>query len=245
MTEKSVARQEISDGCLILHEADLAEMFTGHVSYQIDEDTILIPEHLHDAGGGIESIRPENVVELDISDGETYDELYEPGVDEMEPPDEIIIHTALMRDRPEIKAVAHSHPPHATALSMTDTEIEPTGFHVANLGGSAPICDPGPKLLATHEDGEALVESMKGTFACMLRGHGAVTAGETVAEAVARMWGLERAAKLQILASQAGELQPFEGGVSPEVFFGDSPEEDLLESQFSWLRNEYLNPPPV
>ena len=41
---------------------------------------------------------------------------------------EILLHLAIYKERPDVKAVIHSHPPHATAFAVADIEL-PTCIH--------------------------------------------------------------------------------------------------------------------
>ena len=230
MSEK-VIRQEVSDACKVIANTGLAELFTGHVSRESDNQTIYIPAHLHESGRGIESIQPKDVIEVGFDGVPTTKT-------EEEPPDELIIHSSILDARDDIHSVAHAHPLYATALSMAGVQIKPASFDAALLDGGANIYDPGPRLLYDSNDGEGLVNALADNYAVVARGHGAITAGKSVAEATARMWFLERAARMQVIAEQVGGTQSFSGTVDSETFLDESPE-DFLEASFEFLRTNY------
>ena len=41
---------------------------------------------------------------------------------------EILVHLQILRERPDLRAVVHCHPPHPTAFAITRDEI-PHGIH--------------------------------------------------------------------------------------------------------------------
>ena len=237
MSTHSEAIGDIVDACRVLANTGLAELYTGHVSVQTERG-ILIPEHRHDSGYGLESVTLDSVIEVDL-DGE-------PAEDGVEPPSEFVIHAALLEARPEVTSVVHAHPLYATGLSITGAEIEPASLDAALLGGSVPIYDPGPKLIHDDSEGAALAETIGDGVAALVRGHGAVTVGRSVGAATTRMYLLERAARLQAVAAQFGgpdgSYEPFDGDVLAES------EEGFLDEAFAYLRRQYAGeetPPPI
>lgn len=227
----STAKKEVADACRILAATGLAELFTGHVSKRVGDDTVYIPEHLHDEGKGIESVRPNNVIEVDLQG--------RPVNSDLEPVGEYTIHTSIYRERDEVQSITHSHPLYATALSAAGCEIDLISMAAA-VSGSAEVHDPGSQiLLFSSEDGDQLAETLGEDDSVLIRGHGAVTTGRTVAESIIRMWYLERAARIQSIASQAGSPNAF----PPEArsFMDDSPEDvAFMEAAFEYLRREFL-----
>lgn len=237
MPSREVHVDNLVDGCRILANAGLAELYTGHVSARTD-DGVLVPAHRHDQGYGLESVTADSIIEVSI-DGEPHEE-------DVEPPSEFTIHSGILEARPGVASVAHAHPLYATGLSVAGTCIEPSSLDAALLGGSVPVFDPGPKLIHTVAEGAALAEALGDGAAALIRGHGAVTVGESVAAAVTRMYVLERAARLQFVAAQFGgadrDADPFDGDVLAESGEG------FLEEAFEYLRRQYVgdaSPPAI
>lgn len=228
---------ELVDACHIVSNAGLAELYTGHVSARSDEG-VLVPAHRHDDGYGLESVTTETIIQVDL-DGE-------PLAGDVEPPSEFAIHSGILRPRPDVGAVAHAHPLYATGLSVAGTPIEPASLDAALLGGSVPVFDPGAKLIHTDAEGAALADTVGNGYAALIRGHGAVTAGSSVAAATTRLYLLERAARLQYVAAQFGGADPtgdpFDGDVLAESGEG------FLEEAFEYLRRQYAGertPPAI
>ena len=117
---------------------------------------------------------------------------------------EIRLHLHLYRHRPDIRAVVHAHPPHATALTLVREELPRWILPEAevNLGllPIAPYATPG-----TQEFAEAINPWMDGQDAFLLRNHGAVTVGVDPYDAYYRMETVEQYCRILLLACQHGE----------------------------------------
>ena len=239
-SELNAAKKEVSDACNVVAAAGLAELYTGHVSYRIG-DLALMPAHLHHDGKGMESMPPDHIVVVDLKTGEQNPK-------NLELPEEDTIHTSIFAVREDVKSCVHAHAIHATALSMSSSSLIPASIRAVRLG-EVPVHDAGPMLIEANApdvvaQGEAVAESLGDASALLLRGHGVVTVGRTVAEAVSNLFILERAAHLQILANMAGGVVAYEGNPyeianhpenHPEL--QGSPEKPS-EDAYKFLRNQ-------
>jgi ribulose-5-phosphate 4-epimerase/fuculose-1-phosphate aldolase len=123
------------------------------------------------------------------------------------------IHAAVHGAREDVQCVVHTHTVAGCAVSaMADglmpLTLEAMMFHdrVAyhDFEGVTVVEDEGPRLLRDLGDKCAMI----------LRNHGLLTMGHTVAEAVIMMWALERACQMQVAALTSGaKIQP----CSPDV----------------------------
>jgi ribulose-5-phosphate 4-epimerase/fuculose-1-phosphate aldolase len=109
------------------------------------------------------------------------------------------IHSALYRARPDVAAAMHTHTVAGMAVSALKCGLLPltqtaTRFYgrIAYHDFRGPERDPGER--------EALARSLGPLNYCVLRNHGLLTVGESVAEAFIAMWGLERACQAQLQA---------------------------------------------
>jgi L-fuculose-phosphate aldolase len=91
-----------------------------------------------------------------------------------EPSVELPMHLAVLAARPDVGAIVHTHSPHATARSPVPVADAPSG---------------------TAELGAAVLEAAGGGDAVVIRGHGPVCFGSDLAEALARAFELEGAAR--------------------------------------------------
>ncbi|MBE9605822.1 class II aldolase/adducin family protein [Acetobacteraceae bacterium H6797] len=116
-----------------------------------------------------------------------------------------VIHSALHRGREDAACVMHTHTLAGMAVA-------------AQAGGLLPLNQMGMEfhgLVAMHEyegvaaddnlsERERLVRDMGDKPCMILRHHGLMTVGRTVAEAFYYMWYLEQACKIQIAAQSTG-----------------------------------------
>lgn len=105
------------------------------------------------------------------------------------------IHAAVYRRRPEVLAVVHAHPPAVQALShrgrAPDTGLLTEGAELLGSVSWVAALPPGSAELA-----EATAQALARCPACVLAGHGAVTVGTSMDQALRRMLLLERLAAL-------------------------------------------------
>jgi ribulose-5-phosphate 4-epimerase/fuculose-1-phosphate aldolase len=115
---------------------------------------------------------------------------------------ELPLHTEILRRRPDIVAVVHSHPHAATALSTTGKTVFAVTQQSSAFGVGLPVF-PGD-WIDSAELGRALAECLGDAPAALLKGHGVVTVGRSVGHAVETMLYVEQAAKQIIWASMIG-----------------------------------------
>ena len=92
------------------------------------------------AGTGLEEMTPDNIITVD-RDGQRVD-------GSMPCHNQVFIHSDILRARPDIVAVVHTHPPHAVAFSSLGRPLLPVG----NDGSIFSAGASGPKLLADGDD---------------------------------------------------------------------------------------------
>ncbi len=128
-----------------------------------------------------------------------------------------VIHSAVHEARPDVGCVLHTHTKAGVAVSAQAEGLLPISqislFPYASLGyhdyeGVALNDDEKPRLVADLGDNNALI----------LRNHGLLTTGATIADAFLNMYALETACQTQIMAqSSGGELvfvpQPIVDGI--------------------------------
>ncbi len=116
-----------------------------------------------------------------------------PGVSQVS---EVMLHACIFRARPDVQAVVHVHPRFATILSVLGGGIVP----VCNEGNVL-VRDPLPvyphsRLIVSEEDGLDVAGYLGAGKAILLRGHGAITVGASLEEAVVAMLELEEQARM-------------------------------------------------
>ena len=113
---------------------------------------------------------------------------------------ETFIHTEIYKARPDVGGVVHAHPFHAVVLSATGRQLET--FHPASIAFGSGVPFLGGNQINTEKDGHEVAEMLGQGAAILLKNHGAVTVGKDVAQAVIRMYYLERAAYAHLIAGK-------------------------------------------
>ncbi len=116
--------------------------------------------------------------------------------------------TSILRARPEIHAVVHSHSPYASAFSVINKPIPIVTETQADWFGQ-----PIPVARYAHLEDDhfisAPVETMGDGFAVLLGQHGPITIGKNLQHALERAVTLEEAAKTYYIARGLGEPLEF------------------------------------
>ncbi len=119
------------------------------------------------------------------------------------PSSEFKMHLKCYKDRPDIGAVVHAHPPIATGYAIAHIPLDQYSMSEAiTFLGSVPIAPyatPG-----TNEVPESLTEFLPYHDAILLMNHGAITMGVDITQAYFRMETLEHFAKTSLVARLLG-----------------------------------------
>lgn len=192
-----VLADKLVQGCRVLADDGQGDLIWGHVSARDHRrpDILLMKP----AGIGLEEMNRDAVINVDLS-GERTSGTRPRHI-------EVFIHTEIMRARPEIQAVVHTHPPHSVAFSSLCRPLLPIGHEGAMFCDGLPVFDRTSDLIVSPDLGQAVAACLAGHNALLLRNHGIVTAARSLEEAVMLALLLEKACKVQLLAESAGGPQ--------------------------------------
>lgn len=144
-----------------------------------------------------DEITASNLVKVDI-DGELIDDPLGLGINHAG----YVIHSAIHRARPDLKAVLHTHTRDGAAVSTQRNGLLPLSQHA--LLYYSRVAYHGYEGIALDLDEQArLVHNLGDSNILILRNHGLLTGGVSVEHAFRELHGLERACNIQI-AAQAG-----------------------------------------
>ena len=183
-------RQMLADALLMMEGAEVID-FNGHMSCRLPgTDHVLI-----NSGKSVRSaLTAEDIIAIDM-DGK-------PVEGDVVPPMEFHIHTEIYRRRPDVNAVAHTHPLWSTLFSMAGERVQPVTMQAAVMG---PI-QLFEKTASINQ--KSLAEELAATLGAhrvvMLRSHGAVVVGADIVEAFVLGIYLEETARRQYLARAIG-----------------------------------------
>jgi L-fuculose-phosphate aldolase len=116
---------------------------------------------------------------------------------------ELAMHLLIYRERPDVKAVCHAHPPHGTAFAVAGLAIDqPILSEVILTLGCVPLAAYGTP--STSELTDAMQPLVKHHNALLMANHGAVAYGADLWQAFDRLETLEHTAKIAILSRVLG-----------------------------------------
>ncbi|MEZ6062289.1 MAG: class II aldolase/adducin family protein [Planctomycetaceae bacterium] len=119
---------------------------------------------------------------------------------------EVLLHLEIMRHRPDVKAVVHCHPPHATAFAVAGEPIPQCILpEVEVFMGEVPIAPyetPGDQRFA-----ETVTPFLKATNTIILKNHGTVSFGKDLTEAYWKTEILDAYCRILLLSKQLGPVQ--------------------------------------
>ncbi len=212
MTE--MLREKLVKAGRVLVDQGQGDFVAGHVSMRLPgSDRFLMKP----AGIGLDEMTAENIITVNI-EGEKV-------AGSMPRHSEVFIHSEILRARPEIHSVIHTHPPHAIAFSSLGRPLVSVGNANAVFFEGLPVFSETTDLIKDQATGKAVARCLGAHPALLLRNHGIVTAGRTLEEAVWLALKLESACRLQLLAEAAGGPRLLAGGedLKNKGTWGNSP----------------------
>lgn len=164
-----------------LYELGLVDSHSGNLSERLGEALAITR-----TGASLRELAPGDLVLLPLKGG---------GLAERRASRELIVHRAVYRAFPEVRAIAHAHPPFAVLLSLARTTIVPLDSEGKSLLGEVPVLEAFPPS-QSPEAAARVVEGLKGARVMVLKGHGAFARAQTLEEAVFLLSALEGSSRL-------------------------------------------------
>jgi ribulose-5-phosphate 4-epimerase/fuculose-1-phosphate aldolase len=120
-----------------------------------------------------------------------------------------VIHSAVHQARPEVGCVMHCHTRAGIAVSMLECGLLPLSQHAMLFHDKVGYHDS-EGLALEMDERTRLVRDLGDKPVMILRNHGTLIAGNTIAQTFSMMWHLEKAMQAQIdaLATHAKLTQP-------------------------------------
>src|SRR5437868_11229831 len=188
--DESQARRLIIEVGKLLYERSYVVAFDGNVSIRLDENTILATPTMTCKGR-----MTEESLALTDMDGKP--------LTDKRASSELAMHLLVYKERPDIKAVCHAHPPHGTAFAVAGLAIDkPILSEVVLTLGCVPLTDYGTP--STNELTEHMKPYLPHHNALLMANHGAVAYGADLWQAFDRLETLEHTARIAILAKALG-----------------------------------------
>ena len=122
---------------------------------------------------------------------------------ERDPSSEMLMHLEVYRQRPDVRAVVHAHPPIATGFAVAGIPLDRAVLaEVLTTLGSIPIAEYATP--STSELPDAVRKYIKAHDGMLLANHGALTVGGDLFAAYFKMETIEHFAKISLVARLLG-----------------------------------------
>ena len=170
------------------------ELIYNHITVRVpgtESHFLINPFGLH-----YTEVNASNLVKIDV-DGNVLDDSRHPVN-----PAGFVVHAAIHRALPDAHCVMHTHTTAGLAVACSQTGLD-NNFYSAQLH----------EMVAYHDfegitvragEGLRLVAHLGGKRLLILRNHGSLSIGETIAQAFARLWTLNRACDIQLATATLG-----------------------------------------
>jgi L-fuculose-phosphate aldolase len=190
-------RKEIVFTNQVCVESGLISSSDGNISVRLADDRFLVtPSGLYKR-----RLKPKHLLIVNKQGKITK------GKGRLRPSSELLMHLEAYRQREDINAVLHAHPPYSTALTIAGipfpTDIIPEVLIALGEVPTVPYATPGTPDLAL-----SIREPIKTHNAILLKNHGSLTVGGTLEDALIALERMEHAAQLYYLAHNLGKIIP-------------------------------------
>jgi 3,4-dihydroxyphthalate decarboxylase len=198
-------RAEVARACRVLAVEGLVTDILGHVSLRVSEELLLVRAR-GPADRGLLLSTSDDAVLVDL-DGKPAEDLGEHVL-----PQELPIHLAVLRRRPDMAAVVHAHPQDVVACSVGALALEPI-FGAFNIPAmrmaerGIPVY-PFYGLVRDRRRGEEMADALGESPAVVLLGHGLTTTGPSLAAAAVTALNVTRLAPVTLAVAAAGRRAP-------------------------------------
>ena len=199
-------RQKLAITCRILFDKGHDSGLAGQITCRTDKSDTFNTQQF---GLGFDEITADNLMEVDQDlnplDGEGM----------ANPANRF--HTWIYKEHPEVNCIVHTHPTYIAALSMLEVPLIVSHMDTCALYNDCSFVADWPGVPVGNEEGILISKALGNNRAVFLAHHGQLVTGRTIEEACNLAILIERAAKLQLLAMSAGDVQPLPKELAQEA----------------------------
>lgn len=197
MTHDEIKQDMIWAGKVLVAEGQ--DDFTrGHISFRLPDHPSLFFMKPHSIG--LDELTPDNILTIGM-DGNVV-------AGTARRHSEVYIHSEIFKARTDVHCILHTHPPYAVALSATGRPMRGYSQPGALFHDALGFYTDTINLIRSAEMGAGVAKALGPHRAVLLKNHGVVVVGASVAETVIGAIMLENAAQVQLAAEAAGEPAP-------------------------------------
>lgn len=130
---------------------------------------------------------------------------------------ELGLHQAVYERRPDVHAVVHAHPPHATAIACSAGNPLERPFIAEAVVSIGPRIPKLPFAMPGNQATNALAMVVEEVDAALLGNHGVIAWGADVEQAYLRLELVEHLARIALLARSAGGVEYLPAAAIPPL----------------------------
>lgn len=186
-------KQEICEIGHKLYAKGFAAANDGNISYRVGENEVLCSPTQMSKG----SLKPDDICKVDLNGKQL--------AGRRKRTSEVLLHLEIYKLDPNVKAVVHCHPPHATAFAVAGEPIPTCVLPEVEV-----FLGPIPTTTYETPGGSAFAETIKphvkNSRVAVLRNHGTVSWGDTLEHAYWWTEILDAYCRILMLAKQIGRV---------------------------------------
>lgn len=182
--EERELREAIIAKCRWMNASGLNQGTSGNISARYQDQMLITP-----SATPYDAMKPQMIASMPI-EGE-----YGTWTGPLQPSTEWRFHLDIMRARPDVGAIVHTHSTYATVLAIARKSIPACHYMMAAFGGNDIRC-AGYARYGTKELSELALAALEGRNGCLLANHGMIAVGANLDKA---MW---LAVELETIARQ-------------------------------------------
>lgn len=191
MERYEAVREEICAVGRLLYDRGYVVSNDGNISVRVEENTVLITP----SGVGKGRMTPDMLVLCDLNGNILEGDRY--------PSSESKMHRMVYRERPDVRAVVHAHPPWSTACAICRRPLKERYLAEMVVGlGEIPVTEFA--MLSTDEVPDSVRPFVRTHSAVLLTNHGSLAWGPTLLSAFDRLEVVEQTAKIYYYADRMG-----------------------------------------
>lgn len=215
-------KQEMCEIGRRLYNRGFAAANDGNITYRISDNEVLCTPTLICKG----FMTPEDICSVDMEGNQLSGKRKRTS--------EVLLHLTIMKERPDVKAAVHCHPPHATAFAVAREPIPQCVLpEVEVFLGEVPLAryeTPGGQKFA-----DTVLPYAKKANVIILTNHGTVSFGETLERAYWWTEILDAYCRILILARSLGNVS----------YLSEPQARELLELKAKWGFSDPRNDPAM
>jgi len=179
----------VVDACRAMNASGLNQGTSGNVSVRFGDGLLITP-----SGVPYDQLGTRDLVAMDLAGTVTGGG---------KPSSEWRFHRDILATWPDVGAVVHAHPIHATAFAINRMPIPAVHYMVAVGGGNdIPVADYA--TFGTEALSKNVLAALAGRKACLMANHGLIATGPTVAKALWLAEEVETLARQYAVALRIG-----------------------------------------